>query len=59
MKKQNERFHDVSELRALGMGRLKSALEALDLKCGGTLEERAKRLLSVKGVALGDIDPKL
>lgn len=37
---------------SLGLDRLKSALQALDLKCGGTLEERAKRLFSTKGVSI-------
>lgn len=32
---------------------------ALGLKCGGTLEERAKRLFSVKGVSPDKIDPSL
>lgn len=53
------RFHDADELRALGMDRLKEALEAINLKCGGTLEQRADRLFSVKGKAPEDIDRKL
>lgn len=32
---------------------------ALGLKCGGTLEDRAKRLISVKGVPTDKIDPSL
>ena len=39
--------------------RLKSALMALGLKCGGTLEERANRLFSTKGKSLNDLDPAL
>uniref|UniRef100_A0A915ESP9 Matrin-type domain-containing protein n=1 Tax=Ditylenchus dipsaci TaxID=166011 RepID=A0A915ESP9_9BILA len=39
----------VEELEALGMDRLKSALMAANLKCGGTLKERANRLFSTKG----------
>lgn len=54
-----KRFHDADELRALGMDRLKEALEAIGLKCGGTLEQRADRLFSVKGKAPEDIDRKL
>lgn len=54
-----KRFHDADELRALGMDRLKEGLEALGMKCGGTLEQRADRLFSVKGKAPEDIDPKL
>jgi splicing factor 3A subunit 3 len=36
-------FNDSKELEALGMDRLKEGLEALGLKCGGTLQDRAKR----------------
>ena len=39
--------------------RLKSALMALGLKCGGTLEERASRLFSTKGKGLNELDPTL
>lgn len=41
------------------MDRLKEALEAIELKCGGTLEQRADRLFSVKGKAPEQIDQKL
>lgn len=60
---------------SLGLDRLKSALMALGLKCGGyiiilhnnyhhiflysTLEERAKRLFSTKGLSPSQIDPSL
>ena len=43
----------------IGLDRLKSALMALGLKCGGTLEERANRLFSTKGKSLDDLDPSL
>lgn len=36
-------FSSWEELASLGLDRLKSALMALGLKCGGTLEERAQR----------------
>ncbi|XP_026485324.1 splicing factor 3A subunit 3 [Vanessa tameamea] len=42
-------FFSWEELASLGLDRLKSALMALGLKCGGTLEERAQRLFSTKG----------
>lgn len=42
-------FSTWEELASLGLDRLKSALLALGLKCGGTLEERAQRLFSLKG----------
>lgn len=50
-------FSSWEELASLGLDRLKSALLALGLKCGGTLEERAQRLFSTKGKA--EIDPAL
>ena len=43
-------FSSWEELASLGLDRLKSALMALGLKCGGTLEERAQRLFSTKGL---------
>jgi len=41
-------FSSSEELMSLGLDRLKSGLQALNLKCGGTLEERAKRLFTAK-----------
>ncbi|KAL3882818.1 hypothetical protein ACJMK2_029124 [Sinanodonta woodiana] len=52
-------FSSWEELASLGLDRLKSALMALNLKCGGTLEERAQRLFSTKGKHLEDLDPAL
>lgn len=52
-------FSSWEELASLGLDRLKLALIALNLKCGGTLEERAKRLYSVKGKHESEIDPSL
>ena len=52
-------FNSVEELEALGLDRLKSALEALGLKCGGTLKDRAERLWSVRGKKVDDIPQKL
>lgn len=43
-------FSDVTELEALGMERLKEGLEALGLKCGGTIQDRANRLWLVRGM---------
>jgi splicing factor 3A subunit 3 len=40
----------AADLHHHGLDRLKSALTALGLKCGGTLEQRAERLFSVKGL---------
>jgi len=52
-------FSSWEELASLGLDRLKLALLALGLKCGGTLEERAIRLFSTKDKSLGQIDPTL
>jgi splicing factor 3A subunit 3 len=52
-------FNSVEELEALGLDRLKQALEALGLKCGGTLKDRAERLWSVRGKKPEDIPQKL
>ncbi|CAL4091072.1 unnamed protein product [Meganyctiphanes norvegica] len=52
-------FSSPEELMSLGLDRLKSALLALSLKCGGTLEERSARLFSTKGKSIEDLDPAL
>jgi splicing factor 3A subunit 3 len=49
----------ASELERLGLDGLKQALQAMGLKCGGTLAQRAARLFSVKGVPRDKISPKL
>lgn len=48
-------FSSSEELMSLGLDRLKTALQALQLKCGGTLEERAKRLFSTKGISIEEL----
>ena len=52
-------FSSAEELMSLGLDRLKSALQALGMKCGGTLEERAQRLFMTKGKPLDSLDPSL
>ena len=52
-------YESIEELQALGMDRLKAALQGFGLKCGGTLEERAKRLLAVKGLAVHEFPQQL
>ncbi|KAG8123335.1 putative cDNA sequence BC031781 protein [Naja naja] len=52
-------FNSVAELEAIGLDKLKFELLALGLKCGGTLQERAERLFSVRGLARDQIDPAL
>jgi len=49
----------ADDLKSLGLERLKSALQALGLKCGGTLDQRAERLFSVKGLDFENIPGKL
>ncbi|XP_069340718.1 splicing regulator SDE2 [Eulemur rufifrons] len=52
-------FDSAEDLEPLGLERLKCELVALGLKCGGTLQERAARLFSVRGLAREQIDPAL
>lgn len=52
-------FNSPEELEALGLDRLKEGLEALGLKCGGTLSQRAQRLWSVRGKKQEDIPANL
>ncbi|XP_067947719.1 splicing factor 3A subunit 3-like [Watersipora subatra] len=52
-------FSSAEELASLGLDRLKSALMALNLKCGGTLVERAQRLYNTKGKQIEDLDPAM
>ena len=52
---------DINErqLQILGMERLKSELQAHGLKCGGTLQERAARLLLLKSTPIDKLPKKL
>ncbi|XP_077341976.1 splicing regulator SDE2 [Lithobates pipiens] len=52
-------FSSAVQLEALGLDKLKMELIALGLKCGGTLQERAARLFSVRGLSKDQIDPAL
>lgn len=52
-------FDSLAALEGQGAERLKSALDARGLKCGGTLSDRAKRLWSVKGLDPSEIPAKL
>ncbi|XP_041351462.1 replication stress response regulator SDE2-like [Gigantopelta aegis] len=52
-------FDSFSELEALGLDHLKAELLNRGLKCGGTLQQRAERLFSVKGLQPDQIDPSL
>ncbi|GFU17093.1 replication stress response regulator SDE2 [Trichonephila clavipes] len=43
-------FQSASELECLGLDRLKAALMARGLKCGGTLSDRVQRLWRIRGL---------
>jgi len=54
-----DHYNTVEELQQLGMDRLKTALLAIQCKCGGSLEERAQRLFSLKGLERKDYPTKV
>lgn len=54
-----DEYTSVEQLEELGLDRLKGALMAIGIKCGGTLQERAARLFSLKGIQPEDYPPKL
>ena len=54
-----DQYSKVEQLEALGMDRLKSALMAMECKCGGLIQERAKRLFSLKGLERKDYPAKV
>jgi hypothetical protein len=54
-----EDYSSIEALEALGLVHLKQELERRGVKAGGTLQERAQRLLAVRGLRPDQIDPKL
>lgn len=52
-------YKSVEQLMELGLDCLKQELRVHGLKCGGTLEERAKRLWSIRGKSPEEIDESL
>ena len=54
-----DHFSSAEELEAVGAERLKATLQAMGLKCGGTVKERAQRLFSTKGKTLDQVDRAL
>lgn len=54
-----ESFKSYEELMQMGLDCLKKELQVRGLKCGGTLEERARRLWSVRGKSDEEIDDSL
>ena len=51
-------FKSAQELKGLGMDHLRSELQRLGLKSGGSLTERAARLFLLSSTPLGKIDRK-
>ena len=49
----------VAEAKELGMDRLKEILTSMGCKCGGSLDERAARLFSLKGLKREDYPKKV
>lgn len=54
-----DEYSTAADLEQLGLETLKAALMCRGLKCGGTLQQRAERLFSVKGLSQDDIPPSL
>lgn len=54
-----ESYRSIDQLKELGLDCLKQELQARGLKCGGTLEERALRLWSVRGKSPDEIDDSI
>ncbi|CAK4409518.1 unnamed protein product, partial [Aphanomyces euteiches] len=52
-------YDSVEALKALGMDGLKDQLKHRGLKFGGTLDQRAERLFSVRGKSIDEIAAKL
>lgn len=52
-------FSSAKDLESVGLDRLKTALITLGVKCGGTLQQRAERLFSLKGLSPRDFPSKL
>ena len=54
-----EDFESAGDLEAVGGDRIKEALVALGLKAGGSLSQKAERLMATKGKTLEELDRKL
>jgi hypothetical protein len=52
-------YRDSNSLKALDLGHLKAELERRGLKAGGSLDERANRLFSVRGLKENEISKKI
>ncbi|KAG5442085.1 silencing defective protein Sde2 [Clonorchis sinensis] len=51
--------NDAHSLESYGLDVLKESLVARGLKCGGTIQERAARLFSIRGLQPEDYPPKI
>ena len=56
---ESSTYETSQSLEALGLDHLKAELQRRGLKVGGSLGERAARLLAVRGIPEERIDPKL
>ena len=56
---ETDEFSLIENIEKLGNEWLKKELMRRGLKCGGTLQEKALRLFSVRGILPQDINPKL
>lgn len=54
-----ESYKSCDQLKELGLDCLKKELQVRGLKCGGTLDERAQRLWSIRGKKQHEIDDSL
>jgi len=54
-----DNYDTAQDLEQVGLEVLKAALMCRGLKCGGTLQQRAERLFSVKGLSQDGIPPSL
>ncbi|XP_048734619.1 splicing regulator SDE2-like isoform X2 [Ostrea edulis] len=52
-------YSSSTDLETLGLEKLKALLVERGMKCGGTLQQRAERLFSIKGLDPKNIDPTL
>ena len=54
-----DKCESLDEAKQLGMDRLKDILTSMGCKCGGSLDERAARLFSLKGLKRDDYPKKV
>ena len=52
-------FSDSKQQELLGLNHFREGLQRRELKCGGSLSDRALRLFSIKGLSQDEISPML